>query len=80
MKIYKCDVCGKSVNYLNTIILYKKSFDYCNKCKEQAEEIKDNFKKEVEYENIGLDSRLKTRERSIISKMRYKVNKEGTNE
>lgn len=80
MTIYKCDICGESVNRLNSIILYKKSFDYCDKCKRKAEEIKDNFKKEVDYENTILDSRLKTKEKSIISKMKYKVNKEGTND
>ncbi len=75
MIINKCDICGKTVLHLDTIILYKESFDYCKNCKEKAEKIINEYKKEVTYEAVMLDSRLKSKERNILHKIKTEKNR-----
>lgn len=75
MIINKCDLCGKTVMHLDTIVLYKNSFDYCRNCKEKAEKIIDEYKKELEYEAVMLDSRLKSKERNILHKIKMEKNR-----
>lgn len=72
MIIHRCDICKKNVAHLETIVLYKKSFDYCINCKAEAERIKEKFKREYEYENVILSSRLKAKEKKFLSE----INKE----
>lgn len=75
MIIQKCDLCNKIVPYLDTVVLYKRSFDYCKDCKKEAEKIMEEYNKEIKYENVILDSRLKSKEKNIISKIKQRNNK-----
>lgn len=76
MIIYKCDLCKKETLHLDTMILYKRGFDYCNECKEKAEEIKQRYKRKIEYEYCMLDSKLKLIEKQYLAEIR----KGGTND
>jgi len=80
MIINKCDICGKTVKYLDSVILYSKNIDYCTKCKEKADNIKKEYEDQVKYENILLNERLKSKERNIIAKIKRESKKEGTND
>ena len=75
MIINKCDLCGKIVLQLDTIVLYKESFDYCRGCKKEAEQIINEYKKEVTYEAVMLDSRLKSKEKNILHKIKIEKNR-----
>ena len=69
MIIHKCDICKREVPILDTVVLYKKTIDYCERCKNKVEKIKQEYKKEMEYEYCVLDSRLKSKERNLIKKL-----------
>ena len=75
MIINKCDLCGKTVHHLDTIVLYKESFDYCRDCKKEAEQIISEYKKEVTYEAVMLDSRLKKKKKNILHKIKIEKNR-----
>lgn len=45
MIIQQCDICKRKVPILDTVVLYKKSIDYCEKCKNKVEKAKKNMKK-----------------------------------
>ena len=70
MIIKKCDVCKKEVDYLNTVILYKTPIDYCNKCKNKIQNLIEDFKKEVAFENVMLDNNLKQKEKKYLKKFK----------
>ena len=85
MIIHKCDICKREVPILETIILYKKPIDYCERCKNRIEKAKQEYKREIEYEYCLLDSRLKSKERNLIKSLKQENNKGitrkgGTNE
>ena len=85
MIIHKCDICKREVPILETIILYKKPIDYCERCRNIIEKAKQEYKREIEYEYCLLDSRLKSKERNLIKSLKQENNKEitrkgGTNE
>lgn len=69
MIIYKCDICNKKGTIFDSIVLYSKSIDYCRECKEKAEKIKQEYKRELECQIIILESKLKTKENNIIKKL-----------
>ena len=62
--------------FLDTVVLYKKSIDYCEKCKNKVEKAKQEYKREIEYEYSILDSRLKSKERKLIENLQQE-NKKG---
>ncbi len=70
MIIQKCDICNREVPILDNIILYKKPIDFCNRCRDKIEKAKQEYKKEVDYEYCILDSKLRNKERNIISKLK----------
>ena len=72
MIIQKCDLCNKKVSHLDTVILYKNSFDYCKDCEKEAKKIIKEYNREIECENVILDSRLRAKERNIIHRIRLK--------
>lgn len=76
MIIQQCDICKRKVPILDTVVLYKKSIDYCEKCKNKVEKAKQEYKKEMEYEYCVLDSRLKSKERNLIKKLEQENYKE----
>lgn len=69
MIIQQCDICKRKVPILDTVVLYKKSIDYCEKCKNKVEKAKQEYKREMECEYCVLDSRLKSKERNLIKKL-----------
>lgn len=75
MIIQKCDICNREVTILDTIVLYSKSIDYCRECREKAEKIKQEYKREIECQIIILESKLKTKETNIIKELRVRNNK-----
>jgi len=76
MIIQQCDICKRKVPILDTVVLYKKSIDYCEKCKNKVEKAKQEYKREMEYEYCVLDSRLKSKERNLIKKLEQENYKE----
>lgn len=66
MIINRCDICKKDVAHLDSIVLYKKSFDYCINCKMEAEKIQKEFKKEYDCAYAILDCSLVTKERQYL--------------
>lgn len=75
MIIQQCDICKREVPILDTVVLYKKPIDYCERCKNKVEKIKQEYKKEMEYEYCVLDSRLKSKERNLIKNLKQENNK-----
>mgnify|MGYP004506424209 FL=1 len=75
MIIQQCDICKRKVPILDTVVLYKKSIDYCEKCKNKVEKAKKEYEKEIEYEYCILDSRLKSKERNLIKNLKQENNK-----
>ena len=78
MIMYTCDICGKSVNYLDTMVIYRRSFDYCLKCKKEVEKIRDEFKKEIDYQYVLLDAGLRAKEVNIFTRIQRR--RGGTND
>ena len=75
MIIQKCDICNREVTILDTIVLYSKSIDYCRECREKAEKIEQEYKREIECQIIILESKTKTKETNIIKELRVRNNK-----
>lgn len=70
MIIHRCDICKKDVVHLETMVLYKKSFDYCMNCKGEAERIKEEFKKEYDCEYAILNNKLKSKEKQYLYELK----------
>lgn len=66
MIIYKCDICGMQVFELDSIVLYRRKIDYCKDCKEQAEILKEKFRKELTERNKEYDLDLRQMETNFI--------------
>jgi len=76
MIIFKCDICGKQTNKLDSIVLYKKGIDYCKDCKKEVTKLQKDYKKEIDYENVIFDFRLREKETKMIKEVITKE-KEG---
>lgn len=63
-----CDLCGKETNELNTIVIYKKAFQYCKNCNKRAFIIKQAFKREKQEEYLKYEERLKKIEEDFFNK------------
>ena len=61
-----CDICKSEVEEIETIVLHKKSFDYCNKCKNKAGQIKLKYEKEKDRQYKFYNNNLKTIENRIL--------------
>lgn len=74
MICYECDICRKAVkeDELETLILYKKSIDYCKNCKDKAESLKKAFLKSANYYNREFYKNLEEAEQNIF--LRWKKN------
>ena len=68
MIIYKCDICKKKVDKLDTVILYSKRLDYCEKCNKKVTKMRKTMKYSIDYYNKEYDEKLKQIEESIISR------------
>ena len=62
---YACDICGKETTNLKSIVLYKKTFDYCPKCEKKANKIIIEFKKVMKQEYIRYESNIRKSEREF---------------
>ncbi len=58
----QCDLCKQNKNNLKTIVLHKKTFDYCKECENKAKKIREEFKKVIKLEYIKYESNLKKAE------------------
>lgn len=68
----KCDICGEEDRNINTIILYKKKIDYCNKpkCTKKAYRIAKELEKEIKVQNMLFNFTLKSKENQLIKDMK----------
>ena len=48
MIIQQCDICKREAPILDTLILYKKPIDYCERCRSKVEKLKQEYKREIE--------------------------------
>lgn len=75
MIIQKCDICKREAPIIDTIVLHKKPLDYCERCRNKIEKIKQEYKREVEYQYCILDSRLREKEKSLIKNLEEENNR-----
>ena len=68
MIIIKCDLCNKEYNHINSLVLYSKKIDYCDKCIKKIEKIRAEFNREIKYQETLFDISLKTKEKQLIKK------------
>lgn len=73
MIIKRCDFCKKDVDYINTVVLYKKSIDFCEKCRNKAEKVIKDFEREINYENTMKDISLRNKEKNYLKT--FKIDK-----
>lgn len=70
MIIYKCDICKKKTDKIESIVLYKTKLDYCNNCETTANKIKKAVSNSIEYYNSEADKQIAAAEINILR--RYK--------
>lgn len=70
MIIIKCDLCNKKYNHINSLVLYSKKIDYCDKCSKKIEQIKDEIKKEIKVQEIFFDSAIKDKEKQLLKEFK----------
>jgi len=68
MIIYKCDLCKKQVEKIETVILYHKSIDFCENCKVKATKMKRAMQKSRKYYNEKLEEELQEAENNILGR------------
>lgn len=67
MIIKRCDLCNKQVDDLDTLILYRRGFDFCKECKSEAKSIAKKYKETVKQQ---IDIRLIEEENKALSYVR----------
>lgn len=70
MIIFKCDLCNKKVDRIDSIVLYRTKLDYCKECKDKIIKIKRAIKTSIDYFNKEAHKNIMQAEKQIIS--RYK--------
>ena len=68
MIVIKCDLCNKKYNHINSLVLYSREIDYCDKCLKKIEKIQEEFKREIKYQEVFFDSALRNKEKQLIKK------------
>ena len=68
MIIKICDLCGEETKKLKSVILYKKTFDYCENCENKARKIEKDFKRLVKNNNRYFSEELKKKEKDFYKK------------
>lgn len=66
MIIYKCDICKKNADKVESIVLYKAKLDYCEKCKTKANKIKKAMANSITYYKNEADKQITAAENNII--------------
>lgn len=77
MIIQICDICGKEVKNLDTIVLYKQPIEYCEKCQKKIETVAIMFKNELKVQNQIMSIALKNTERKMIKELMKGKRKNG---
>lgn len=70
MIIYKCDICKKQVDHIDSIVLYKTKLDYCKNCETKANKIKKAMANSITYYKSEADKQILEAENNILG--RYK--------
>ena len=68
MIIYKCDICKKQVNNIDSIVLYKTKLDYCESCKLKANKIKKAMANSITYYKSEADKQIIEAEKNILGR------------
>lgn len=66
MIIYKCDICKKKVEKIESVVLYKTKLDYCENCSTVANKIRKALSKSIEYYNSEADKEIIEAEKNIL--------------
>lgn len=66
MIIYKCDICKKKVDKVESEILFKGKLDYCEGCKTIATKIRRALVKSIEYYNEEANKQILEAQKNII--------------
>lgn len=66
MIIYKCDICRKKVDKIESVVLYKTKIDYCESCRTTANKITKLLSKSIEYYNSEADKEIIEAEKNIL--------------
>lgn len=66
MIIYKCDICKKQIDQIDSVVLYKTKLDYCEKCKTKAKKIKKVMANSIEYYRGEADKQIIEAEKNIL--------------
>ena len=70
MIIYKCDLCKKKVDKVESIVLYTQKLDYCKECESKAKKIKNIMRRSIKYYNAEADKQIKEAEENILRRYR----------
>lgn len=65
MIIQQCDLCNKKTTAIKSIVLHKKTIDYCTDCEKKANKIVEDFKQIIKQEYILFECRLKRAEQKF---------------
>ena len=66
MIIYKCDLCKKQADKIESIVLFKTTLDYCEKCKTKANKIRKAMTNSIEYYKGEADKQIIEAEKNIL--------------
>lgn len=66
MIIYKCDICKRDTDKVESIVLFKTTLDYCEKCKTKANKIKKAMTNSITYYKNEADKQITAAENNII--------------
>lgn len=70
MIIFKCDLCNKQVEEIESIVLYKTRLDYCQECKAKAKRIKRVVANSIKYYKEQTEKKIEESEKNTLR--RYK--------
>lgn len=75
MIIYKCDICKKKVDKVESVVLYKTKLDYCENCKTTVNKIRKALSKSIEYYNSEADKEIIEAEKNILRRYTNEIHK-----
>ena len=68
MIIYKCDLCKKETNKIDSLILYKHTVDYCSDCIQKAKVIRRAMKHSIDFYRAEANKNIEESEEKILDK------------
>ena len=75
MIIYKCDICKKRVDKIESVVLYKTKLDYCENCRTTVNKIRKALSKSIEYYNSEADKEIIEAEKNILRRYTNEIHK-----